>query len=489
MKTGATLLGVILVAVLVNCSVEAIGRRNSLYLNSFITKPNATYIIDKEYSLGGERFEMPQNCTIVFRNKGRLRDGELVGKETMIRCERNSLGIILSGTWRVDSIKDEWFDANMLNDNEILNNINTLQCDTIEQTITLRKPLYYFQIEDEKGSGLVLSSNTVLDFQGSTLRLKTNNLASYNIISIKGKKNITVKGGKIVGDVVAHSNAFDEKSEWGNGVTIENSEKISITDLHITHCWGDGIYVGGGAEKEIGRYDRASKSVVLKNVICDDNRRQGISITHVDGLLADHCSFINTGVTKKVSPAAGVDVEPNLSKGRNQSCRNMRFESCVMRGNKGKAFTIYQSLTLDGVNNVENIYIFDCDIEGRITFCCPGIAVEESRINALLTIRTYGSPVGVTFKDCQITSDNVKIDMAPKLENVIPSYDVTFQDCDVKIKKIKDALPAIAGDNRIRIEFVNSEVSMPKGLSKQIKQNQTGFDAKVTMKASNVTYK
>lgn len=489
MKISAALLAIILFSISAVYGVGSMGKRSSLPLSSLVTKPNTTYRIDKEYSLDGEKFEIPSNCTFIFTKNGRLNEGELIGNETKIRCEKNSLGVKLSGSWCVDTIRDEWFNSFILNDNDIIYSINALQCDTITQTITLKKPRYHFLIEGENGSGLVLSSNTILDFKGTTLKLKTNNLTSYNIINIKGKKNIVVKGGKIVGDVVSHSDLYEGKSEWGTGVNIENSDSVSITDLYITHCWGDGIYIGGGAERAIGQYEKASKNIVLKNVICDDNRRQGISITHVDGLLADHCSFINTGVTKKVSPAAGVDIEPNLSKGRNQSCRDMNFVSCVMKGNKGKVFTIYHSLTLGGVNNVENIKIYDCDIDGRISFCSPSIAVEKSRINALLTIRTYGSPAEVTFKDCQIKSDNVNIDMVPTLETVTPSYDVTFQKCDVSIKKIKDALPAMSSDNRIRIQFIDSEISMPKGLSKQIIQNQTGFDAKVTLNASNVIYK
>lgn len=455
-------------------------------IRNLFPKENTTYRIKQAYDLGGGKLTVPNNCTLFFSKEGRLYNGEIEGNNTKLKSEAKSIGVRLSGTWSVNKISDEWFDDSKLTDREILDNINVLQSDELTQVIVMNKKEYKFPIEEKNGYGINMSSNTTLNLN-STLKLETRNLPSYNIIFVKDKKNVKIVGGRIIGDVVSHSDFYEGKSEWGTGVDIGNSSSVTLENMYITFCWGDGIYVGGGAENSVGLYDYASKNIRLKNVICDNNRRQGVSITHVDGFIADNCQFINTGVRKKVSPAAGVDIEPNLSKGRNQSCRNMTFKKCVIKGNKGKAFTIYMSVTEGDVNNIENIYLYDCDIEGRISLCSPSIEIEKCRIDALLTVRTYQSPVNVRFTDCVIKSDNVTFDMEPKIE-VTPKYDVTFKDCDLTIKKIKDALPALQGDNNIRVTFDNTKIAMPKGLSKQIAKNKTALEKKLKLLESGVKY-
>ena len=141
-----------------------------------------------------------------------------------------------------------------------------------------------------------------------------------------------VSGGKLIGDVPNHPESTSGNlGEWGMGVRITNSKNVTIENVTIRHCWGDGIYVGGHAEKNIGLYDNASKNIFLKNIICDDNRIQGMSVTHVDGLTVKNCSFINTGRTKYTRPGAGVDIEPNVYDGHNESCRNITFINCKIR--------------------------------------------------------------------------------------------------------------------------------------------------------------
>ena len=455
-------------------------------IGNLFPKENTTYRIKKAYDLGGAKLIVPKNCALVFSKEGRLYNGEIEGNNTKLMSDSKSIGVRLSGTWYVNNISDEWFDDDCLSDREILDNINVMQSDDLTQVITLNKKEYTFPIEEKNGYGINMSSNTTLNLN-STLRLETRDLTTYNIIFVKDKQNVKIVGGKIIGDVVAHSDYYEGKSEWGTGVDIGNSSNVTLEDIYITLCWGDGVYVGGGAEKSVGIYDYATKNVRLKNVICDNNRRQGISITHVDGFVAENCQFINTGVRKKVSPAAGVDIEPNLNKGRNQSCRNMTFKKCVMKGNRGKVFTINMSVTEGDVNNIENIYLYDCDIEGRVSLCSPSIEIEKCRIDAMLTVRTYQSPVNVRFIDCVIKSDNVTFDMVPKREET-PKYHVTFKDCDLTIKKIKDALPALQGDNNIRVTFDNTRIAMPKGLSRQIMNNKSALEKKLQLVQSGVNY-
>ena len=85
------------------------------------------------------------------------------------------------------------------------------------------------------------------------------------------------------------------------GVKIVNSQHVVVEGVTAKECWGDGFYVGKASGS-------GSVDVTLDNVISDHNRRQGLSIISVDGLVVKNSTFENTEGT---SPMAGIDIEPN----------------------------------------------------------------------------------------------------------------------------------------------------------------------------------
>ena len=445
------------------------------------------YRINQAHDLGGNKLFVPKNCTLVFGKNGKLLNGELVGNDTKLISESRCVGVRLSGTWNVSMITDGWFDDRVLSDREILDNINVLQSDDLSQVITLNKKEYSFPIEVNDGVGINLMSNTILKLN-TTLRLETCNLTTYNIINVVNKQNVTIIGGRIIGDVLAHLDVYEGKSEWGVGLNILNSHSVAIEDTYITKCWGDGIYIGGGQEREIGVYDNASRNVRMKGVVCDDNRRQGLSIIHVDSLLVTGCSFINTGKTKMTRPAAGVDIEPNLSKNRNQSCRNLLFVSCTMTGNEGKALTMYQNIRKGDVDNIEHVVLMDCDLDGWTVLCAPDINIENSRIKGTITARTYGSPVNAFFTDSSINCDVLSISMEPTIETVTPDYSFSFLRCDISVGNMKNLTNAVKDSDGITINLTDSKVSLSKEASKQLNRSKTAFTSKVMLSETNVIY-
>jgi hypothetical protein len=81
--------------------------------------------------------------------------------------------------------------------------------------------------------------------------------------------------------------------------------------------WGDGFYVAG------------AEDVRLCGVTADANRRQGLSIIDVDGLLVLNSTFANTHGTR---PGAGIDFEPNQAA---QQIANVRIENSNSLNNQG----------------------------------------------------------------------------------------------------------------------------------------------------------
>ncbi len=106
-----------------------------------------------------------------------------------------------------------------------------------------------------------------------------------------------------------------------------------VTDAYVENTvakdsGGDGFYVGAGS---VNNY---SERVTLKNVRADNNRRQGMSIVSVKDLWVSDSIFENTTGT---SPAAGIDIEPDVA---THLLENIRINNCVTRNNAGDGIKI-----------------------------------------------------------------------------------------------------------------------------------------------------
>lgn len=149
--------------------------------------------------------------------------------------------------------------------------------------------------------GLCIPSNTVIIFdEHSVLEMEGNNLEAYELIRIHNVENVTIINAVLVGDRNSHVGI---EGEWGHGVSIKGSTNITIDNFDIKNFFGDGIYIGRGN-------DGSSSSIQLLNGVVDFNRRNGISITSVDGLVIDFVVASNTFGTE---PNFGLDIEPNSS--------------------------------------------------------------------------------------------------------------------------------------------------------------------------------
>lgn len=150
--------------------------------------------------------------------------------------------------------------------------------------------------------GLTLNDNNVLIFQEkSKLILEPNSLETYEIIRIHNVSNVKVYNPVIEGDRIKHRG---RTGQWGMGIAIRSSQDVSILNPVISNCWGDGIYIG-----QI-KY-QPSENIVIEGGIIDNNRRNGISVTNVNGLQICNTIVANTNGQ---SPASGIDIEPNSHK-------------------------------------------------------------------------------------------------------------------------------------------------------------------------------
>ena len=174
---------------------------------------------------------------------------------------------------------------------------------------------------------IMIPSNTEVDLSGATIKAITNGESHYKIIAFKDVSNSSLKNGYIIGDVDTHT---DTTGEWGYGVAIRHCYNIILQNLNISKCWGDGININF-----LTTTDTESSNILIENCICDDNRRQGMSIEAGSNITVVNSQFINTGLTAHTSPSAGVDIEPAIN---GMILSNITFTNCIFKGNYGMQF-------------------------------------------------------------------------------------------------------------------------------------------------------
>lgn len=193
-------------------------------------------------------------------------------------------------------------------------------------------------------TGLIIPSNKNVDLNESTIKCITNSRQNYNIFTIAEKENIILKNGLIIGDRATHTGAT---GEWGYGVAIKSSTNITLDNLKISECWGDGINLNNNGNGSI-----LNKNITINNCICDSNRRQGMSIENGDTIIVINSQFNNTGNNNLyTAPSAGCDVEPDSY----QNVKNVLFDNCSFNSNYGAG------LLLDGTN-VSLITVNNCKL-------------------------------------------------------------------------------------------------------------------------------
>lgn len=192
-------------------------------------------------------------------------------------------------------------------------------------------------------TSILLESDLTLRMsEGAVLSALPNGKANYSIITIKGASNVNVIGGTLIGERDKH---FGKSGEWGMGITLLTATNIVIDGVTVKNSWGDGFYIGD-----------FSKNVVFCSVIADNNRRQGMSIVSVDGMVVRDSIFKNTAGT---APQAGIDIEPD----DNDTVNNVKILNSKFMDNKGLGIHITVPRDIHGIIN--NIIIDGNTISGN----------------------------------------------------------------------------------------------------------------------------
>lgn len=138
---------------------------------------------------------------------------------------------------------------------------------------------------------------------------------------VDGHSNVRILG---YGATFAMNKA-EYTGEWRCALRVHSSQNITVEGLVLRDAPGDGLYIGKTLSgRPLPNY---CTNITVRNVVCDNNKRNGMSVISVDGLLVEGCAFNNTSGT---APEAGVDFEPNSP---DQRLSNIVVRDSVATGN------------------------------------------------------------------------------------------------------------------------------------------------------------
>lgn len=258
---------------------------------------------------------------------------------------------------------------------------------------------YYISI-DTNNLGLDIPSNSNIIFQkNSSIKVLPSDRSSQRILNISGVSNVSISGqGEVIGEKNEHIGTV---GEFGHGITVDNSQNITIKDVKVSECWGDGLVVQSSGLTNL------NYNILIDNVVSTDNRRQGLTISSGKNITVLNSSFNNTDGTL---PEAGIDIEPNSG----GIVDGVFIQNCEMKGNSGSGIAII-AIPVDAT--VKNITIDQVRIEDNFLF---GFVIES---------RELINPVdNVTVSNMQIQNAGSRPSMDIKIANRVKLENITIND-------------------------------------------------------------
>ena len=226
--------------------------------------------------------------------------------------------------------------------------------------------------------------------------------------------NVVIRGlGKKGGTLRMHKKDYQKPpykpGEWRYALRLEGVVNALVENMSFVSSGGDGIVVCGRKQPP--------RNVTIRKCVCDDNHRQGISVTHADGLLIEDTVLKNTCGTP---PQAGIDFEPDHNR---EMLRNCVMRRCVSENNKGSGYEFYFNAMDDGYVPV-SIRIEDCVAIGN------GNSVSVGGAGSRFDQVVRGS---LAFSNCVFREANTAgINVFGKPAD---AFSLTFDDCTIERAK------------------------------------------------------
>ncbi|MDE3185293.1 MAG: right-handed parallel beta-helix repeat-containing protein [Bacteroidota bacterium] len=217
----------------------------------------------------------------------------------------------------------------------------------------------------------------------------------YTIVAMQDVNNVIFEGGHIVGERYAHTGST---GGYGLGIAVNGSSNITVKNVEIRDCWGDGFNVKKSASSSY------SSNINLIDCDINHNRRNNITVQSVHDILITRNEIDSANGTV---PQAAIDIEPNAG---DSIPYNVNIAENYMRGNTGSGVNLgsfakqvdISKNYINGVDNAITISPTDSTQSANITIDGNVIKVKGSK-NGIY--RNSNKILNVLIKNNTVTGD------------------------------------------------------------------------------------
>lgn len=240
---------------------------------------------------------------------------------------------------------------------------------------------------DSKNDIIILLSSK------ATIKLLPTEEKGSHVLLIYNSHGVTICGGHIEGDRNTYTGSM--VTEWCHGISAKGSSDISISNIKISQCRGDGIGIGTGPTYHC-------ENITIDSAEIYDCFRNGITLTSCQNVVIKNTNVYNIYGT---APEAGIDVEPEYE---NAFCKDIVVKDCRIDGNKlsiaisgNDNIQILNSKLPHGIHafkNTTNVFISNCELD-RLAL---SDSVEASIYSSNMCSILFDGGTGY-FNDCYVT--------------------------------------------------------------------------------------
>lgn len=178
---------------------------------------------------------------------------------------------------------------------------------------------------------------------GAILAARRNSEERAYVLMLFKLSDVEISGGQIVGD---RDNHLGTTGEWGHGIQVLGSTRVTVRDILVSKCWGDGVCIGGAMVADAAPIP--SRDVMISNIVSTGNRRHGMTIANAHGVKVYDSEFSSN---RGLSFACGIDVEPS----NDNAASSVLIENCDIRKNQANGIMVYK--------RVQGVTIKKCYVE------------------------------------------------------------------------------------------------------------------------------
>jgi polygalacturonase len=211
------------------------------------------------------------------------------------------------------------------------------------------------------------------------------------VLNVYKISDVEISGGQIVGERDQHMGAT---GEWGHAIMVRGSKRVTVRDIHLSRCWGDGLSIGGAAATT-GTIP--SEDVAVTNIVSTGNRRQAVTIGRSRGVKIYDSEL---SYTSGIKPGCGIDIEPDPDS--TSSTSGVRIENCWIHHNAGNGIQVYKT--------VLNVVIKACTIEHNQGYGALLLNADSGYVvsNKFLHNRLYGVSARTASHGYQISGNTFR---------------------------------------------------------------------------------